>query len=230
MRAQSRAATGRNPMSNPYRNLEAFEREVRRRNIIEAAILVRYKQRGGDGLDRRIAILDDVNMSSKICRHSELERLQKDANTMRAKGERPVISVSETRLYITKTEQLEARRAEEMAMARSQIMTAVERAQPPSEDALKVVLDLELNTITDETRAAMARVQEEIQKDQQLEQAPAKPMHLLLSRISNLEHREMMMEALRLGDSETFRNYFLLQSDAWKQEWEEMIQQINQSR
>ena len=78
MRAQSRAATGRNPMSNPYRNLEAFEREVRRRNIIEAAIL------------------DDVNMSSKICRHSELERLQKDANTMRAKGERPTRTITTT--------------------------------------------------------------------------------------------------------------------------------------
>jgi hypothetical protein len=228
MRAQFRAATGHIPMSNPYRNLEAFEREIRRRNLIEAAVVTRYKQRGGDGLDDRIAILNTVNKSSGICRQSELARLQKDANAMREKGERPVISVSETRLYITKTEQLEARRAEEMAAARSQIMTAIERVQPPTEDALKVVLDLELNTITDETRKAYAATQEAMRKDQERDDELAKPIHLLLSQVPNLEHRAAMMEAFRLNNEAQFRKYQQLQSEEWKSRWEEAMLKLTQ--
>jgi DNA-directed RNA polymerase subunit F len=216
-----------NPMSNPYRNLEAFEREVRKRNLIEAAIVTRYQQRGGIGLDERIAILDDVNKTSKICRHSELERLQKDANAMREKGERPIITVSETRLYITKSEQLCARREEEMAMSRSQIMTTLERVQPRTEEELKVALDMELNTITDETRKALAKMQEDMRKEAEREHELAKPMHLLLSQIPNLEHREIMIECIRLDDADKFRKYFLLQSEDWKKRWDEAIKKLN---
>lgn len=227
MLAQSRAATGYIPMSNPYRNLEAFEREVRKRNMIEAAIVTRYQQRGGIGLDERIAILDDVNRASKICRHAELERLQKDANAMREKGERPIISVSETRLYITKSEQLNARRDEEMAMARSQIMTAIERVQPPTEEALKVVLDLELNTITDETRKALAKMQEDMRRDQQVDETITRPITELLLAVPDATHRAAMMEGFRTDDQEQFRKYFLLQSEEWQNKWDEAVKKVN---
>ncbi len=230
MRAQFRAATGHMPMSNPYRNMEAFEREVRRRNMIEAAILKRYHQRGGDALDERIAILNTVNKGSRICRQADLDRLEKDANAMREKGERPVISVSETRLYITKSEQLEQRRSEEMAMARSQIMAVLERVQPPTEDSLKVVLDLELNTVTDETRKAMQAAQEDIRRDLELDEKHVKPMHLLLSQVPNPEHRAALMECLRTSDENRFQEILMLQSDEWRRKWDEMMLNVNRMR
>jgi hypothetical protein len=214
-------------MSNPYRNLEAFEREVRRRSMIEAAILKRYHQRGGDALDERIAILNTVNKGSRICRQADLDRLEKDANAMREKGERPIFSVSETRLYITKSEQLEKRRAEELAMARSQIMAVLERVQPPTEDSLKVVLDLELNTVSDETRKAMKAAQEDMRKDLELDEHRLKPIHLLLSQVPNLEHRAAMMECLRTGDETRFSELFLLQSDEWRRKWDELTLKVN---
>lgn len=211
------------PMSNPYRSLEAFEREVRRRNMVEDAILKRYQQRGGDALDERIAILNTVNKGSRVCRQADLARLEKDANAMREKGERPIISVSETRLYITKSEQLETRRAEEMAVARSQIMTAIERTQPPTDDALRVVLDLELNTITEETRKALAAVQEEMRKDQERDEKHAKPIHLLLAQVPDTTQRSAMIDCLRTGDEAKWRELFALQNEEWRKKWNELM-------
>src|SRR5688572_28091630 len=120
-------------MSNRYRSIDSIEANLRQRRMVDAAIQKRYLQRGGLRLDRLLAIYDDVLETAAICRRQDLVRMQQNPAALREKGERQIVSVSETRLCSAKQLHLMDRKDELMAASRSEIMAALEKAKPASE-------------------------------------------------------------------------------------------------
>jgi len=135
-------------MSNPYRHevpqpqpqQAARPAEEQLEELVCAAIQTLYLARGGDDLEQQIKVAR-INIDNALkCRESEALRLEKDPHTMREKGERPLVTVSEDRLHSRELTRLRALRDDLRLWCRNSIHEAMQRSQPRSLEEVQKVL------------------------------------------------------------------------------------------
>ncbi|MCC6151015.1 MAG: hypothetical protein IT461_12245 [Planctomycetes bacterium] len=135
--------------------IEQLEAGARRRKMIDDAIYRLYLKRDGDRIEALLKVFDMGIAIATICRAEELKRAQEKGITLREKGERPVCSNSETRLFSTRQLQLMDRRNEIKASCRAEVMDWIAKWGPQDDAALRVALDTCLGEISEETRHAV---------------------------------------------------------------------------
>ena len=130
-------------MSNSqFRDGKDLLREIRRRQLINAAAQRLYLQRGGRALEKLIAIVDDTLDGAKRCREDDSRRLRENPKvTWREKGERPLITVAEQRLHVNLMLRYLDRREDLKLQVKLEINEAISAAEPVNDDELRTLLD-----------------------------------------------------------------------------------------
>lgn len=176
-------------MSNSqFRDGKDLLREIRRRQLINAAAQRLYLQRGGRALEKLIAIVDSTLDGAKNCREDDARRLRENPKvTWREKGERPLITVAEQRLHISLMLRYMDRKEALLLQARTEINEAVNAAQPANDDELRTLL----NAMTEEAPEQTAK------RDDALLQE-------FLPQLNEADRRDFVA-ALELNDAESIR-------------------------
>ena len=176
-------------MSNSqFRDGKDLLREIRRRQLINAAAQRLYLQRGGRALEKLIAIVDSTLDGAKNCREDDARRLRENPKvTWREKGERPLITVAEQRLHISLMLRYMDRKEALLLQARTEINEAVNAAQPANDDELRTLL----NAMTEEAPEHTAK------RDDALLQE-------FLPQLNEADRRDFVA-ALELNDAESIR-------------------------
>lgn len=176
-------------MSNSqFRDGKDLLREIRRRQLINAAAQRLYLQRGGRALEKLIAIVDSTLDGAKNCREDDARRLRENPKvTWREKGERPLITVAEQRLHISLMLRYMDRKEALLLQARTEINEAVNAAQPANDDELRTLL----NAMTEEAPEQTSK------RDDALLQE-------FLPQLNEADRRDFVA-ALELNDAESIR-------------------------
>jgi len=200
-------------------SLASLERGVHRRQLVDAAVERLYLRRGGLSLDVQLRMYDAAVATATLCREAELERAKKGEFT-RAKGERPLVSVSEGRLYSGRVLALDARKQEIMADARAQIMHALELANPQTDEQYAQAIEAALgDAATIEREESQSR--EEAVQAQAVVEAEIGPVVALLSKIENTEERRDLTLALEKRDEAAIAAIVSRQQPRWQRRWAE---------
>ncbi len=176
-------------MSNSqFRDGKDLLREIRRRQLINAAAHRLYKQRGGRALEKLIAIVDATLDGAKNCRDDDARRLRENPKvTWREKGERPLITVAEQRLHISLMLRYMDRKEALLLQARTEINEAVNAAQPANDDELRTLL----NAMTEDAPEQTAKRDDALLKE-------------FLPQLNEADRREFVA-ALELEDAESIQ-------------------------
>jgi hypothetical protein len=135
-------------MSNAYRKEapqqtqpQAAPTEAEVLEVYSAAVDSLYLAKGGDLLDDQISVAHaNVRLALK-CRQAELARIEKDANAMREKGDRPLVTVSEDRMHSRELSRLREERETLRLWCRNSLHDAIKRAGPKTLDDMRKVLN-----------------------------------------------------------------------------------------
>jgi len=204
-------------MSSAYRRAD-FERALVRRNLVDAAVEKLYLRRGGASIDVQIRMYDVAIAVATFCREAELERAKKGV-VSREKGERPLVSVSEGRLYANKAMQLGDRRDALKADARAQIMHALEQAQPQSDEEYAAAVEAALGTEPGAEQIAQA----EAEAAQAAVEAEVGPEVALLAQVEHFDERRELALALQKGDMAQVEMLVKRQPARFQRKWAEAM-------
>ena len=202
-------------MSSESRRAD-FERSLARRRLVDAAVEKLYLRRNGASIDAQLRMYDAAISIAVFCRESELERAKTGIVT-REKGERPLVSVSEGRLYCNKSIQLIDRREAIKADARAQIMNALDIAKPQTEqeyaDAIEAALGGELSG------EAAEQAQSQAAEDIERVEAELGPEVALLAQVENFDERRELAQALENKDEAKVGMLVKRQPQRWQRKW-----------
>ena len=137
---------------------------AKRYELINAAMDLLYAKRGGLRLEKAAAICEICVDGAGMCREADNKRLTENADAMRAKGERPIYTVSEGRLHMREMVRYTREAVALRAQVEQEVLEHVDRQKPQSEADLRVVLDSITGSSSNATRDAIAK--ELIDKDQ----------------------------------------------------------------
>lgn len=199
-------------------SLANLERGVHRRQLVDAAVERLYLRRGGLSLDVQLRMYDAAVATATLCREAELERAKK-GEFARAKGERPLVSVSEGRLYANKAMQLGDRRDALKADARAQIMHALEQAQPQSDEEYAAAIEAALGTEPGAEQIAQA----EAEAAQAAVEAEVGPEVALLAQVEHFDERRELALALQKGDMAQVELLVKRQPARFQRKWAEAM-------
>lgn len=224
--------------SQPSREafIEQLEAGARRRKMIDDAIYKLYLKRDGDRIELQLEIFDVALAMSLICRKDELKRAQERGITLREKGERPVCSFSETRLYAARQQQLLALRSEIMASCRAEVMDWLGQWEPDDDAALRVALDSCLGEFSEVTRKAAESTRDRLgpkppEVSEETRQRMARENQVLADAAAVMdalspEDRRAMKEAEARFDPQAMREIIKRQPEAWQHEFKETSQAV----
>jgi hypothetical protein len=131
--------------------------QAKRFELINAAIERLFAKRGGLRLEKAAAICEICVDGAAACREADNKRLCENPDAMRARGERPIYTVSEGRLHMRDMMRYTKEALALREKAEFEVMDLVERKKPESEADLRVILDAMVGSSSDETRDAIAR-------------------------------------------------------------------------
>jgi hypothetical protein len=205
-------------MSSSYRRAD-FERALLRRSLVDAAVEKLYLRRGGASIDGQMRMYDVAVSIATFCRESELERARKGV-VNREKGERPLVSVSEGRLYGNKLLQLADRRDDIKAHARAQIMHALDLAKPQSDEEYAAAIEAFVGGVSAED-SVKAEVQ--LAADIAAVEAEVGPEVALLAQVENFDERRELAQALHKRDAATIEMLVKRQPARFQRKWAEAL-------
>ncbi len=204
-------------MSNTHRRAD-FEQALSRRRLVESAIEKLYLGRGGASIDAQIRMYEVAISIATFCRESDLERAKKGI-VSREKGERPLVSVSEGRLYCNKVLQLVDRREAIKADARAQIMNALDIAKPQSDQDYAAVVEAALGG--EASAEAAAKVERQAAEDIASVEVELGPEVALLAQVENFDERKELALALESKDAAKVGMLVKRQPTRWQRKWAE---------
>lgn len=224
--------------------IEQLETGARRRKTIDDAIFRLYLKRDGDRIEAQLKVFDMGIAIATICRAEELKRAQEKGITLREKGERPVCSYSETRLYSTRQLQLMDRRNEIMASCRAEVMDWLSKWNPQDDAALRVALDTCLGEFSEQTRHAAESSQGplgvNLNRPPTLEEINKMPLpeeeREFLRQVEALKQQmkpedlKALNEAQTRGDHEAMEQVLARQPRQWMQEFAQATANLMQAQ
>ncbi|MCC6149908.1 MAG: hypothetical protein IT461_06635 [Planctomycetes bacterium] len=203
-------------------NLARAEANVRGQQLISAAVERLYKQRGGARLDAQLRLYDLGIAIACLCREQELKRAQA-GEVLREKGERPLMSNSESRLYSTKQAQLMDRRDELMAACREIVMTAVRNWEARNDEELQAALESVFNELSDTGRAVIRGREAEVAAAQEEVNSIEAQSNELFARMDKPEDGSALMKALEEDKQDVVAAILERQSKEWQTKWMEVF-------
>lgn len=211
------------PLPLTFDELKATQR---RRKIIDDAITRLYLKGEGKSLDLKIAICEAALLTAKRCRENEAIRAEQ-GQMAREKGERPLISPSEARLYMARHDRLIARRDELMADAREKMTTAMERWQPRDDDELLATLEVALGELGEAIERVMRKREAEASAQAEEIAKLEAEGDALIGEIGDERDKLALREAMRDGNSEVMAQVIGRQPKAWLQQWTGLTERMS---
>ena len=206
------------PSVRAPRNLAELESQIAIRKMIDNAVETLYKRRGGERIDALLRLFDDGVALANLCRENEIKRA-KGGSTQREKGERPLISCSESRLYGNKALVLWRERETLMADARSRISVVLEAWQPRDAKEMQAALDVALGELTQTAREVIAARERELAKAESEADEIGREGAALIREVKDEIDRELLTEAWTEGDEKQMQEVLSRQPLEWLKKW-----------
>ncbi len=163
------------------------------------------------------AVYDGVALAN-LCRENEIKRA-KGGSTQREKGERPLISCSESRLYGNKALVLWRERETLMADARSRISVVLDAWQPRDAKEMQAALDVALGELTQTAREVIAARERELARAESEADEIGREGAALIREVKDEIDRELLTEAWTEGDEKQMQEVLSRQPLEWLKKW-----------
>ncbi|CAG0966597.1 hypothetical protein PLCT2_01080 [Planctomycetaceae bacterium] len=195
-----------------------LEEQLNMRKMVEAAVEKLYKRRGGERIDALLRLFDGGVALANLCREQDLKRAQ-GGDTLRAKGERPLISCSDSRLYGAKALTPWREREAMLADARERINTVLDSWLPRNAKEVQAALDVALGEATPTAREVIAAREREVSQAQSDVDAIAKESTALIHEVKDEKDRAILSEAWRTGEVNRVEEVISRQPQDWLVKW-----------